>query len=138
MNKVKMPNPIDDERAWLGTRTDRAVYDEIKARAKNMRQNPTPAEAIVWNRIRRKQLLGFRFRRQHPIDRFIADFYCREARLVIEIDGLIHDLPEQIEYDAARQTFLEQRGLRLLRFTNAQVINSPDSVISTIVEHLSR
>ena len=79
---------------WAHTHTDRAIYRDIQERARFMRQNPTPAENILWLRLRGKQVRGFHFRRQHPISRFIVDFYCSTARLVIEIDGSIHDAAE--------------------------------------------
>ena len=119
---------------WAHTHTDRAIYRDIQERARVMRKNPTPAERILWRRLRRKQIGGFHFRRQHPISRFIVDFYCAAARLVIEIDGSIHDAAEQREYDAARQAHLEEIGLRVLRFSNAQVIRETDAVVEAIAE----
>ncbi len=121
---------------WAHTHTDRDVYHEIKLRAKHMRQNPTVAENILWRRLRRKQVGGFSFRRQHPIGRFIVDFYCAKARLVIEVDGEIHDGSEQAEYDASRQEFLEGLDLKVLRFDNAQVYQATDAVIEAIAESL--
>ena len=97
---------------WTPTHTDRGIYDETKARAKTMRQNPTSAEKALWQRLRRKQLMGFRFRRQKPIDRFIVDFYCREAGLVVEVDEPFHDSPDHKEYDAQRSRFLQAEGAR--------------------------
>ena len=123
-----------DDSGWAHTHTDRAIYQDIKERARLMRQNPTPAEQILWRRLRRKQVGGFHFRRQHPIGRFIVDFYCAAARLVIEIDGSIHDTPGQREYDAARQAHLEDIGLRVLRFSNAQGISETDAVVGVIAE----
>ena len=72
------------------------------------------------------------FRRQHPIWRFIADFYCASARLIIEIDGDTHAEPGQLEYDAARTNWLETRGYRVIRFTNAQVLNELGAVLIVI------
>ena len=123
---------------WTPTHTNRAIYDEIKARAQTMRQNPTSAEKALWQRLRRKQLMGFRFRRQQPIDRFIVDFYCREAGLVVEVDGPVHDAPEHKEYDAQRSRFLQERGLVILRFQNDQVLYDRESVLQDIARFLSR
>ena len=95
-----------------------------------MRHEPTPAEAVLWEKLRDKQLLGFRFRRQHPIDRHVVDFYCPDARLVIEIDGPAHDGKET--EDQARHAHLEDLGYRLIRFTNNVVIRSPDKVLDQI------
>ena len=123
---------------WVSTYTDRAAYDDIKARAPHMRRNPTAAEKCLWQRLRKRQVLGFRFRRQHPINRFIVDFYCRGAGLVIEVDGSVHDSPEQAEYDRQRETFLEERGIQILRFTNTEVLHGTDMVIDTIARLLSQ
>ena len=117
--------------------TDRAVYRDIKERARHMRKHPTFAEAILWQRLRHKRVNGFRFRRQHPIGRFIVDFYCAESRLVIEVDGASHSQPGQAEYDQDRQCFLEQMGLKLLRFTNEQVTRETDKVVEAIAASLA-
>jgi len=95
-----------------------------------MRREPTPAEHRLWQRLRRKQILGFRFRRQHAIDRFIVDFYCAEAHLVVEVDGPIHEY--SLERDTLREQVLTSLGLHLLRFTNEKVLASPDAVIDEI------
>jgi very-short-patch-repair endonuclease len=79
-----------------------------------------------------KQLKRMRFRRQHPVVYFIADFYCHTAKLIIEIDGGIHLLPEQFEYDQRRDEELKKHGLTILRFTNDDVLNSLDDVIQHI------
>ena len=125
-------------KTWIATSTDRELYDDLKAHARSMRKKPTPAEKVLWLELRHKQVRGYRFRRQHPIDRFVVDFYCREARLVIEVDGSIHDSPEAIDYDEARQRFLEDRGLHLLRFSNEQVIRETARVFEVIEDYLSR
>ena len=108
----------------------------MKKRARFMRKHPTPAEAILWARLRKRQVKGFQFRRQHPIVRFIVDFYCAEAKLVIEVDGSIHNQPGHDEYDAERQNFLEALGLRVLRFSNTQVVTKTDVVLDAIAEAL--
>ena len=117
--------------------TDRAIYRDMKERARSMRKHPTQAEAILWKRLRKRQVNGFRFRRQHPIVRFIVDFYCAEAKLVVEVDGAVHDEPGHEEYDAERQQFLEALGLRVMRFTNAAVVGQADAVIAVIADALS-
>jgi len=117
---------------WAHTHTDRAIYDDIKERARAMRKNPTPTEEKLWTRLRKKQVNGMKFRRQVPIGQFIVDFYCPEIRLVIEVDGSVHDEPEVAERDAGRQQHLESLGLRVIRFTNAQVIRELDAVIERI------
>ncbi len=117
--------------------TDRAIYRDLKERARYMRQNPTEAEQILWQRLRHRRIKGYRFRRQHPIVRYIVDFYCAEAKLVIEVDGSIHSEPGHAEYDAERQKFLEHLGLRVLRFLNAEVMLKTDAVIAVIAAALN-
>lgn len=95
-----------------------------------MRANPTEAERLLWDRLRRKQLNGFRFRRQHPIDYYIVDFYCPSARLIVEVDG--EDHKSRLEYDLERQAVLEGHGYRTIRFTNTQVLNRIDLVLAAI------
>ena len=119
---------------WAHTHTPKDLYDKTKFLAREMRSNPTPAENHLWRRIRKEQLLGYKFRRQHTIDRFIVDFYCTEARLVIEVDGGIHD--EQQEADQLRTEYLESLGLRVLRFTNGEVLQQTDGVVERIAEEL--
>ena len=123
---------MTSSKAWIPTQTDREAYDDIKLRARRMRKQPTIAEKVLWNGLRNRLVKGYKFRRQHPIDRFIVDFYCREAGLVIEVDGSVHDSLEAREYDDARQQFLEHRGLTVLRFSNEQVVNDTKRVLDTI------
>ena len=85
----------------------------------------------------KKQLNNYRFKRQHPIANFIADFYCHRAKLIIEVDGGIHDQPEQVIYDANRTRELETLGIKVLRFTNDQVIYGTEKVIEKIKEILN-
>jgi len=120
------------------THTERKIYDNIKETARHMRKHPTQAEDALWQRLRKRQVKGFRFRRQHAIGPYIADFYCFEASLVIEVDGGIHDEPSQAEYDEERQQYLESLDLRVLRFTNAQVINNADAVVEVIGNWLAK
>jgi len=111
-------------------RTPPRLWEKLKPLAREMRRNPTPAEDKLWQRLRNHKVLGFKFRRQHPIDRFIVDFYCSKAHLVIEVDGLIHQYTQ--EQDAVRQEFLESLGFRVLRFTNDQVNNDLEGVVKQI------
>jgi very-short-patch-repair endonuclease len=90
----------------------------------------TPTERVLWQRLRNRQLSGLKFRRQHPLGPFIADFYCAAHRLVVEIDGDIHDL--QPERDAARTEQFEKYGYRVIRFRNEQVLNDIESVLAAI------
>ena len=92
----------------------------------------TPQEAKLWGRLRRKQLYGIEFRRQHPMDRFILDFFCYQHKLVIEIDGGQHAQPQQQAYDQARTEWLEARGLRVIRFTNRDIDTNIEGVLNEI------
>jgi very-short-patch-repair endonuclease len=110
------------------------LWGKLKPLAREKRHEPTQAENTLWQCLRRHHLAGFQFRRQHAIDRFIVDFFCAAAYLVIEVDGPIHDYtPEE---DAIRQEFLESLGLRVIRFTNEPVIGELDEVLKYITEVL--
>ena len=97
-----------------------------------LRRNMTKAELILWDKLRNKEIFKSKFRRQHPIDIFIVDFYCHEYKLVIEIDGEIHNNKENSEYDDGRSAELQKLGLIILRFTNDQIIYKLDEVILRI------
>ncbi|AUT03291.1 restriction endonuclease [Nostoc sp. CENA543] len=99
-------------------------------RAKELRRQMTPAEKILWEYLRGNRLHGLHFRRQQIIDGFIADFYCHTARLLIEVDGKIHE--QHAEYDAERDKVLSARGLRLLRIKNEEVVQEIDRVLMLI------
>jgi len=90
----------------------------------------TNYEKLIWERLKGKQICGLRFRRQHPIDIFIVDFFCHEVRLVVEIDGEIHD--QQEEYDDGRSAEMEKFGIRVIRFTNSEVEKNIEVVINKI------
>jgi len=98
--------------------------------AKELRQQMTPEEKILWQHLRANRLNGLHFRRQQIIDGFIADFYCHTTRLVIEVDGKIHE--QQVEYDAERDKVLSARGLRLLRIKNEEMRHELDKVLMRI------
>lgn len=110
------------------------LWDRLKPLARQMRHEPTPAENALWQRIRNRRVAGAKFRRQYAIERFIVDFVCLEHRLIIEVDGSIHE--QQQEYDAVRQAFLEAQGFRVLRFTNGEVLQALDAVVEVIGEGL--
>jgi len=107
------------------------ILPAILRLARDHRHPLTPAEARVWAKVRNRGL-GFKIRRQHPVWRFIADFYCAEAKLVIEIDGDSHTEPEQAAYDAARTEWLETREYKVIRFTNDDVYKHLDDVLKEI------
>ncbi|BDI18282.1 hypothetical protein ANSO36C_40840 [Nostoc cf. commune SO-36] len=116
--------------------TPHELWKKLKPLARQMRCEPTPAEKLLWHKLRDKQLLGFKFRRQQTIDRFIVDFYCNEARLVVEVDGEIHDYTQQ--EDAIRQEFLESLGLKVVRFRNEDVLERMEGMLQDIASHLQR
>jgi cyclase len=99
--------------------------------AKELRNNPTKAEKKLWKMLNRKQL-GIKFRRQHPIKTYIADFYCHEKKLVIEIDGGYHLKRDQIEYDNLRSEEITKFGIKVIRFKNEEVLNSIGNVLEEI------
>jgi very-short-patch-repair endonuclease len=99
-------------------------------RARELRKNMTDAERLLWSRLRRRQVHGLRFRRQHPIGPFIADFACHQAGLVIELDGGQHALAK--DKDAARTRWLERSGYRVLRFWNHDVLTQIDAVAQVV------
>jgi very-short-patch-repair endonuclease len=104
----------------------------LKSRARSLRANLTDAEQRLWARLRRKQILGLQFYRQKPIGNYIADFYAPSARLVVEVDGSQHFEPSQAEHDRQRADYLKQMGLRVLRYTDRQVLLELDSVAEEI------
>ena len=104
--------------------------------ARRLRGRSTTAEDIIWLSLRDWRLAGAKFRRQHPLGRYIADFYCHEARLAIELEGPIHEEKAQQEYDLVREDVIRQQGIRLLRFTNEEVVNELERVLSKIIEAL--
>ncbi len=99
-----------------------------------MRQEPTPAEDLLWQRLRGRQPSGPKFHRQYAIDRFIVDFFCASAALVVEVDGDIHR--QQVEADREREQILTGLGFRVIRFNNDQVLNQIDDVLQEIQEAL--
>lgn len=107
------------------------LWEKLKPLARQMRTEPTLAENLLWQKLRNKQLLGFKFRRQQVIDRFIVDFYCHEIKLVIEVDGEIHNYTQK--EDAIRQEFLESLGLQVIRFKNEDVFLNIEGVLETIL-----
>jgi very-short-patch-repair endonuclease len=111
-----------------------AAKSDIFKKASLLRQEMTSAEKVLWKCLRNRKLNGLKFRRQHPLDIFIADFYCHEKKLIIELDGGIHDTLEQKEYDEGRSFELKEKGFQILRFKNKEVLNNIEDVVQTIIE----
>ncbi len=114
------------------------VYGLLKEFVAENRGNPTEAERILWQILKGKKLSGFKFRRQHIIGSYIADFVCLSKNLVIEVDGLIHQLPENAVYDDERTLELKKRGFDVIRFTNDQILHDADKVLNEILLRLKK
>ena len=104
-------------------------------RRKKLRGNLTPAEAALWRLLQRSQLDGRKFRRQHSIGPYIVDFYCAEGRLIVELEGSAHDSEQSASRDHARERFLSDAGLGVLRLENRYVFENPDGVLELIRQH---
>jgi len=105
---------------------------KLKERARQLRKNMTPGEAKLWQRLKGKQLMGYDFDRQRPIDQFIVDFYCKQLMLAIEIDGSSHDSEAAQQKDDERQARLEALGVSFLRFREAEVLQNLEEVVERI------
>jgi very-short-patch-repair endonuclease len=104
--------------------------------AKRLRRNQTDAERVLWFRLRDRRLAGWKFKRQAPIDRYVVDFFCAEARLIIEIDGGQHD--RQRERDSDRTAALEAMGYLVLRFWNNEVMQNTAGVLETVMSTVNQ
>jgi very-short-patch-repair endonuclease len=113
----------------------RGTTPSIELAARELRQNLTPAEQILWQALRMRQLNGLKFRCQHPVGRFIIDFFCPQYKLAIELDGDIHE--QQAEYDATRSEQLKTYGYHVLRVRNEEVFTDLSSVLQRILEAIS-
>ncbi|GAA4345077.1 endonuclease domain-containing protein [Flaviaesturariibacter amylovorans] len=112
--------------------TDRARFGRLKAYAKEMRANPTPAESKLWEMLQAHRIAGLHFRRQFIMLGYIVDFVCVRKALIIEADGPIHDTPDQAVYDAERTKQLEQLGFTVLRFPNEAILQNTETVRAQI------
>jgi very-short-patch-repair endonuclease len=111
------------------------LYNKVSEQYKrrSLRSNMPKAEALVWARLRDRQVEGYKFRRQYSVGAFVVDFYCPELKLAIEIDGPSHWMDGIPEYDAQRQLFLEGKGITVVRVTNERVYQDLDGAIGLIV-----
>jgi very-short-patch-repair endonuclease len=107
------------------------------ARARTLRRESTAAESKLWQALRNRQLNNTKFARQEPIGPYIVDFVCRAKKLVIEIDGVTHETPDELAHDLARTAFLMREGYRVIRFTNEDVFGDLDPVLETIARNLN-
>lgn len=115
----------------------RGAIKPLYQKARELRNNATHAETILWGYLKTKPL-SYKFRRQYPYCIYIPDFYCHSLKLVIEVDGTIHHLPEVKQNDEKREEHLRKDGLVILRFTNKEIIDGPETVLQTIEEFLRK
>ncbi len=108
----------------------------LKQRSRQLRENMTDAERLLWAKIRVKQIKGYQFYRQKPIGDYIVDFYCPKTKLVIEVDGSQHLSGEIIENDRIRDEYMNSLGFRVLRFSNTDVLANIDGVVESIIENM--
>ena len=123
MKKLK---PNHDDGMWKGAPSD------LFSKAQFLRRNETIAEKLLWEKLRNNQLEGLKFRRQHPVNIYIADFYCHKFKLIIELDGDYHDQEEQKQKDEVRTEVLRLNGLKIIRFKNEEVEQDINQVLTTI------
>lgn len=109
----------------------------LRRYARNMRRSPSDAERALWQLLRDRRLGGFKFRRQVPIDAYIADFYCEAASLVVELDGEQHATPEAIEYDQRRSEKFAALRIRTIRFSSSDAVKDPVAIARTILRLLT-
>jgi very-short-patch-repair endonuclease len=102
-----------------------------------LRKNMTLAEKILWKKLKNRNIFNVKFRKQHPVWIFVVDFYCHEYKLVIEVDGEIHNEEEFKEHDLNRTAELNKFGLKVLRFTNDQILFNIDSIITEIHKNIT-
>ena len=118
------------ERMWKGAPS--SSFEKAKA----LRMRETKSEKILWDKLKNNQLDGLKFRRQHPISLYIADFYCHKFKLIIELDGKYHEEKEQKIKDQERDEVLKLNGLNILRFKNEEVEKNIDNVLIKIKNHI--
>ena len=123
MKKLK---PNHDDGMWKGAPSDSF------SKAQFLRRNETKAEKLLWEKLRNNQLEGLKFRRQHPVNIYIADFYCHKFKLIIELDGDYHNQEEQKQKDEVRTEVLRLNGLKIIRFKNEEVEQDINQVLITI------
>jgi type I restriction enzyme R subunit len=125
------PNPSQrEERSYRGNLQFAGLLKE----ARELRKNQTPAEEMLWQLLRNRKLNGLKFRRQHQIGSYITDFYCHEKKLIVELDGAVHNTPERQKHDSTRDKFLTSSGFNILRFPNEEVFNNTEEVLKKIVD----
>ena len=107
------------------------------ARARTLRKKQTHAEELLWERLKNRALENFKFRRQVPLDRYVADFFCAQAKLIVEVDGSAHDTKDAVEHDAGRTAYLEEHGFLVIRFTNLHIEKNIGWVLEAIAKSVA-
>ena len=130
MAESKDDNSNPEIEIWSRDKTPERILMYVR----NMRKNPTEAEELLWTKLRGRRLNKLKFRRQQHLKGFILDFYCESVRLGVEADGEIHLGKEQQEYDKQRTEYLAESGIKILRFTNEQILNEIQEVLSNILK----
>ncbi|HSZ73301.1 MAG TPA: DUF559 domain-containing protein, partial [Rhizomicrobium sp.] len=100
--------------------------------AKDLRRKMTEAEVMLWSKLRRNSVYGLKFRRQHPVGPYIADFACVPSRLIVEVDGATHCSDEELAYDRKRDAFLKEQGWRVVRIWNGDIYKDLDTIVEMI------
>lgn len=118
--------PNYDDGMWKG------APDSSFLKARELRKNETAAEKVLWERLKNNQVKSYKFRRQHPIGLYIADFYCHKLKLIIEVDGDYHLSDDQILKDSERTSSLNESGLQVIRFKNEDIIEDIESVFTKL------
>ena len=129
-------NKSSDLRHQYNTNLHYDAKASIYQNASDLRKRTTEAEQKLWPLLRNRQLLGKKFRRQHAIGKYVADFYCHECKLVIELDGSFHNTPEAKQYDQKRTMVLNEPGITVLRFWNKEIMEDIEKVLKKIADHL--
>ncbi len=122
----------------MSSKFNHNAFPEIFRRAKELRASMTIAEQVLWERLRAGRLNGLNFRRQHPISKYIVDFYCHQYKLVIELDGNVHQEKDQKERDLGREEELKSLGLHIIRFSNESVLHDTNEVHFKILDKISQ
>ena len=113
------------------------VNKELRKNARELRKNSTLSEVLLWNLLKNRQFHNLKFKRQQPIGDYIVDFICKEARIIIEIDGGQHNEPENIEYDKTRTDYLNNLGYKVIRFWNNEIYENIEGVALRLKEEIN-
>ncbi len=128
------PNPLPQAGEGAGSLS--RLRERVRVRARELRHSSTEAENAIWQRLRARQVAGYKFRRQHPIGVYFADFACIEAGLIVELDGSQHFEPAGLKADDVRSLCLHEAGFHVLRFDNRQALTETDAVMENILHWL--